>query len=219
MRDSLILKNLKEALQVTLSTYQDEGRKAQLLMSHTGRRFEPQADENPKDAAVLHYLYPKDGEYYFVLIERNSRFPNDKHKGQIALAGGAFEREDTDMEATARREFYEELGVAVDSKEILTSLEPLYIPVSQFRVHSFLAISDQKPIFVAQPDEVARVIEVPLRMLVDNSSKHYENMKINQKYVLERVPQYHFFGYKVWGATAMMLSELEAIIKKTGYIS
>lgn len=193
------------------------GFNAQRKMSHTGRRFHPQEGAVVRDAAVVHLIYPKAEHFHFVLIRRTARNPNDKHGGQVGLAGGAREFQDRNLQDTAMRELYEEIGVQVSQKDMVRALSPLYIPVSGFQVQPFLAVLDQTPTFQLQASEVEYLIEVPLRELFEEGNKAASKMEINQKFVLEKVPHYNFFDHIVWGATAMMLSELEALLIASNY--
>ena len=191
---------------------EDFGFNAHKKMSHTGRQFHPQEGVVVKDAAVMHLIYPKKEDYYFSLIRRSSRNPNDKHGGQVGLAGGAREKLDLDLRDTAIRELHEEIGVNLSKDQIVKRLSPLYIPVSGFNVHPFLAVIEEEPVFVLQEEEVDYLIEVPMKDLFDKRNKAVKTMNINQKFALKNVPHYNFFNHIVWGATAMMLSELEALL-------
>ncbi len=193
------------------------GLKAHLKMSHTGRRFYPDSESAVKQAAVIHLIYPKNDVFHFSLIRRSARNPNDKHGGQVGLAGGAQEAADLDISDTAIRELHEEIGVQLTKNEIVRKLSTLYIPVSGFNVHPFLAIVANEPRFTLQEAEVDYLIEVPLEELFKEANKAVSNMEINQKFALKNVPHYKFFDHIVWGATAMMLSELEELFIASNY--
>ena len=57
------------------------------------------------------------------------------------------------------------------------------------------------------PDEVAELLEVPLEWLLDPDA-HREKVRVIRGCEVQ-VPYYHFHEHEVWGATAMVLSELE----------
>lgn len=163
----------------------------------------------PKEAGVLVLLYPKNDELYFVLTRRTETVA--MHKGQVSLPGGA--REGTErLDETARRETSEELGIDPTNIEILgPPLTPLYIPVSGFWVTAFVGYWGDKPRFVPEPEEVIELIQTPLAALLDESSIEEEVWEIRGERV--RVPFFLLRGNKVWGATAMMLSEFAAMLQ------
>jgi 8-oxo-dGTP pyrophosphatase MutT (NUDIX family) len=163
-----------------------------------------------KEAGVLVLLYHKNDELFFVLTRRTETVA--MHKGQISLPGGAREGAET-LAETAVRETAEELGIAKQQVDLLgTPLTPIYIPVSEFWVTAFVGYSTEPPFFRVAPAEVVEIIETPLRLLIDDTVIAEEEWQIRGDRV--RVPYYRFDSYKVWGATAMMLSEFSALLQE-----
>jgi 8-oxo-dGTP pyrophosphatase MutT (NUDIX family) len=167
--------------------------------------------KNAKKAAVMMLLYPnKEQELSFCLIQRSTY--NGKHSGQISFPGGKKEEEDTDFWATALRESQEEVGVNPAEVKLVTALSSTYIPPSNFHVCPYLAYTNQRPDFVAEEGEVDHVIEVPLSDLLEDSA--IQDGPITASYAKEVVvPMFVFGTYRVWGATAMILSEAREIIR------
>lgn len=167
--------------------------------------------KNPKKAAVLMLLYPnKEQELSFCLIQRSTY--NGKHSGQISFPGGKKEEEDVDFWATALRESQEEVGVNPAEVQLVTALSSTYIPPSNFYVYPYLAYTNQRPDFVAEEGEVDHVIEVALTDLLEDSA--IQDGPITASYTTEViVPMFVFGTYRVWGATAMILSEAREIIR------
>jgi 8-oxo-dGTP pyrophosphatase MutT (NUDIX family) len=167
--------------------------------------------KNAKKAAVMMLLYPnKEKELSFCLIQRTTY--NGKHSGQISFPGGKKEEEDIDFWATALRESQEEVGVNPAEVKLITALSSTYIPPSNFYVYPYLAYTHQRPDFVAQEGEVDHVIEVTLADLL--GEKAIQNGPIKASYSTEViVPMFVFGTYRVWGATAMILSEAREIIR------
>jgi 8-oxo-dGTP pyrophosphatase MutT (NUDIX family) len=188
------------------------GRAAQARMIPQPRRGDipPPPPEHPlKEAGALILLYLKQDELCFVLTRRTEKVA--MHKGQVSLPGGAREGEEG-LEETARREASEELGIDPEGIEILgASLTPLYIPVSDFWVTAFIGYWGLEPLFVPEPDEVIELIDAPLAALLDDSCIEQETWEIRGERV--SVPFFHIKGHKVWGATAMMLSEFAAMLQ------
>ena len=165
-----------------------------------------------RDGGVLLLLYPRDGALHLVLTRRTDHLP--VHAGQVSLPGGLREPQDASLADTALREAQEELGLATDGIELLGSLTPLEIPVSGYRIHPWVAYTPQAPAFVPQPQEVAEVIEVPLSALLDPAAVGCELRTIRGLHV--KVPFFFVAGHKVWGATAMVLSEFLEVVAPGG---
>ena len=170
-----------------------------------------QANDNSREAAVMMLFYPKNGLTHLVLILRNSY--EGVHSGQIAFPGGKYETEDEFFTVTALRETHEEIGIPSDKMEILKPFTPMYIPPSNFMVYPFLGICKEEVCFVPDPNEVAQIIELPLPVFL--SDEILMEAKITTSYSVNiKVPAFDIDGHVVWGATAMMLSELKEVLKE-----
>ena len=166
-------------------------------------------EKNPRKAAVTMLFYPKSQETHLVLIVRNSY--DGVHSAQIAFPGGKFEPEDIDLRITALRETEEEIGVSRSKIEIIKAFTSLYIPPSNFMVHPFLGICKEEIHFVPDPIEVAAIIELPLADFRNDAIVSVENLSTSYATNIE-VPAFKIEGHIVWGATAMMLSELKDVL-------
>jgi len=171
-----------------------------------------EAIKRAKKAGVLALFYPnKNRETCFILILRNTY--NGVHSAQIGFPGGKVEKQDASLEATAIRETFEEVGVPTNTIEIVRKMSEVYIPPSNFYVQPFIAISAETPQFVKQDKEVEAIIEVPLTHFFDDAN--VITQKVNTSYSVEvEVPAFHLNNYVVWGATAMMLSEIKDLLKQ-----
>jgi 8-oxo-dGTP pyrophosphatase MutT (NUDIX family) len=163
-----------------------------------------------KKAAVMMLFYPKESETHLVLIKRNS-YPG-VHSSQIAFPGGKVDPEDVDFRQTALRETFEEIGISEDKISVVKDFTPLYIPPSDFLVYPFMGVCSTEIEFVLQQEEVAGIIEVPLKTLLDESIISNKILDTSYAKSLE-VPVFEIEGHIVWGATAMMLSELKDVLK------
>jgi len=185
------------------------GRVAQMRMStwpRPGLEVRPPGHQ-PRQGGVLILLYPKDGHLHFPLTRRTETLGD--HKGQISLPGGAREG-DEPLEWTALRETHEELGVDPRSVKVLGVLTPLYIFHSDYCITPYVAARPTRPAFVPDPVEVAELLEVPLLTLLDPAIRREEEWVLHE--TLTRVPFYQIGEHKVWGATAMVLSEFETVL-------
>ena len=165
----------------------------------------------PKKAAVLMLLYPKNSITHLALIVRNS-YPGI-HASQIAFPGGKVEDFDLSLSETALRETHEEIGVAAKKVTVIKAFTEVYIPPSNFLVSPFLGFSEEELSFTLSVDEVDEVIELPLYQFLDDKIVVTVNMSTSYASNIQ-VPAFQINDHLVWGATAMMMSELKEIIKK-----
>ncbi|HLV51547.1 MAG TPA: CoA pyrophosphatase [Flavobacterium sp.] len=165
---------------------------------------------NPKASAVLSLFYPKNGKAHILLIVRSS-YPG-VHSSQIAFPGGKREAGDIDLKHTALRETNEEVGVRMSEISIVKKWSDIYIPPSNFIVSPFMGITEYTPDFVLQPEEVSAVIELPVCDLLND--RLIQNIRMTTSYAKNiEVPAFVIEEYIVWGATAMILSEVKESLK------
>jgi len=165
-----------------------------------------------KHAGVMVLFYPSvENEARLILILRKTY--KGVHSAQVGFPGGKQEPDDKSMDRTALRETEEEIGVPQDSVLILKSLTEIYIPPSNFFVQPYLGIIHKTPEFVPQKDEVEALIEVSVSHFMDDAIEITK--KLSTSYATDiDVPAYLLNGHIVWGATAMMLSEVRQILKQ-----
>ncbi|MEM9917107.1 MAG: CoA pyrophosphatase [Bacteroidota bacterium] len=207
--DSTFIQQLQRSMSQPLP-----GPEAHYKMAHVGRNLAPKVPSNARIACVLQLLYPVDRDWHIVLIERQSSNRNDRHSGQISFPGGGYEASDETLVNGALREAWEEVGVEPKKVSVLGALTELYIPVSNFLVHPFLGYTTERPDFRRQESEVRSILEVPLSWLQNPESVQKTDLPINKQLVLKDVPHFNVKGHIVWGATAMMLSELLEIAQR-----
>ncbi|WP_396192156.1 NUDIX hydrolase [Flavobacterium sp.] len=163
-----------------------------------------------RKAAVMMLFYPKNEVTHLVLIVRNS-YPG-VHSSQIAFPGGKVEDIDFDLKHTALRETHEEIGIHPNDIHVIRDFSSIYIPPSNFLVYPFLGISQVELTFTLQEEEVAGIIELPLSTFLDDSIIRNKNLETSYSKLIE-VPVFQIEEHSVWGATAMMLSELKDVLK------
>ena len=162
---------------------------------------------------VLLYAIAPAQPLQVVLTQRTERLGH--HSGQISFPGGRRDIGDVDFVATAPRETREEVGIATSSIEILGGLTELYVPPSNFMIHPIVGYLDHPPRCIPNPDEVAEVIEPSLTALFNPSAKgQTERVLLSQNSKRLPTPCYRIGPHDIWGATAMILSELETILEK-----
>ncbi len=159
----------------------------------------------PRLGGVLVLLYCYQNELHVLLTRRRDDL--NAHAGQISFPGGRCEEGETFYE-TALRETFEEVGVYPAALAALGPLTQIYILPSDFEVHPFVAWhhDGQRPSFQPNVAEVAHILDVPLSHLLDPVNRKEEIWNLHD--IEMDVPFFDFHGEKIWGATAMMLSEL-----------
>ncbi len=181
-----------------------------IMMSHPrpGNRLYSEVEDSCLKAGVLILLYPLNERLHVVFTRRTDRV--DFHQAQISFPGGQQEQDESFKEA-AVREAHEEVNISPDSVRILGELTPLYIPPSNYCVYPVVGAADERPDFQPSEHEVEEVIEVPLEHLLDPENMRRETWRYKGRDI--QVPFYSFEGHKIWGATAMILSELIELLK------
>lgn len=164
----------------------------------------------PKQAAVMMLFYPKNFQTHLALILRTSY--NGVHSSQIAFPGGKVELYDSDLKQTALRETHEEIGIHPNSINVIRAFTEVYIPPSNFMVYPFLGYSHEELQFVLQEDEVAGMVEFPLADFINDSILKTSSIKTSYADTMD-VPGFQVNEHFIWGATAMMLSELKDTLK------
>ncbi len=195
-----------DQVQAALTLADFDAPAAQRLMAPVPRplRRSDQRSGQARQASVLILLYPAEAGLALVLTRRTAN-PHDVHSGQISLPGGSQEPGEAIVQ-TALRETQEELGLD-RPVQILGFLTCLYIPPSDFEVHPVVGYVAARPVWKPDTREVAEVLECPLDWLFDEAHKTVEEWDFGGEKVT--VPWYDVSGHKVWGATAIILSEFE----------
>ncbi len=199
------IENIRVALRDPLP-----GLPAQLEMAPRPRVLEPPEGVRPRQAGVLLLLYPIRDVLHLALTLRPLTL--NHHGGQISLPGGGWEEGDESLQETALREAQEEIGVSRHEIEVLGPLTPFYIPPSNNCVHPFVAYQPQRPHFLLDPIEVAELLEVPLRLLLDTETRREEDWVWRGANL--HVPFYAVGKHKIWGATAILLAEFLALLTR-----
>ena len=124
-------------------------------------------------------------------------------RNQVALPGGHLEKEDASPLAGAFRELEEETRISRDRVEFIGSLGH-YQTINGRDIEAFIGVWDATGPVRYDPSEIARILNVPLRALVQThrvGNFHNRRPSIDElRYPVEDVV--------IWGATARILHQL-----------
>lgn len=169
-------------------------------------------DANPRLSGVAAIFHANEvGDTALFLIERQTY--KGVHSGQIAFPGGKYEEIDGSLEQTARRETFEEIGVSPQQLVLINSLTKVYIPPSRFLVQPFMFVLLKESSIIKDSREVKSIIQLPISKLLDDQTLQYGNMEVAYG-VNMKTPYFAIEHHKIWGATAMMLSEIKLMLRK-----
>jgi 8-oxo-dGTP pyrophosphatase MutT (NUDIX family) len=169
-----------------------------------------------RSSAVAIYLFEENQMVKSLLIERPEY--NGHHSKQIAFPGGKMESTDASLEATARRESWEEIGIPTDSGELITALTPVHIPVSRFTVQPYLFHLNSPPQLRPDPREVQRIIQFDPLQLLRNDKIQLVQVKTGLGVKQNNIPAFQYDAETIiWGATAMILSELKVLVERAKF--
>ena len=168
----------------------------------------PNSEEHATPSSVLILLFPHGNDIHFILTERTNDVQH--HKGQISLPGGTWENGEQ-LHETATRETDEEIGIMQNSIKICCELTPLLVKVTGYMIHPFIGYISQTPAIIPNRNEVSNVFTVSIYDLIDTVNQKMELWTIREMPV--DVPFFKFGKFKVWGATAMILSEFRQCLK------
>ncbi|CAG5068372.1 putative Nudix hydrolase NudL [Dyadobacter sp. CECT 9623] len=179
-----------------------------LMQASSKLRLTFKPNSRTRKSAILILFYPHQNEIYFPLILRPAY--DGVHSGQVAFPGGRYELTDKDLVRTALREAQEEIGLRLNDVKILGILTELFIPASNFYVLPVIAAMPYRPDFYPDPREVEDIFEIKLEEISDINIIGSSDIQVRGEQV--HAPHYMVQGYKIWGATAMMISELLTVL-------
>jgi 8-oxo-dGTP pyrophosphatase MutT (NUDIX family) len=181
------------------------GLSAQLRMapSMRGELLKTNDGSNYRQSAVLIALFPEKDKINTLLIKRTTY--EGIHSGQISFPGGKFEEIDGTLIQTALREAEEEVGIDPDKVEVLGTLTPLFIPVSNMQVLPVVGLLREKPDLHLNLYEVDFTITAPICYFKNPLNQLQKTIHIRDRSII--APYYKVDCEDVWGATAMIISE------------
>ena len=161
--------------------------------------------------ATMITLFEANGEIYFPCILRPQK--SRVHSGQIAFPGGGKEEADKDLSDTAIRETLEEIGVIIPKVQVIGDLTDMYVPPSNSMITPKVAFLKKRPIYKIDPNEVGKVIEIPVSSLLNPKNHTVKTIQV-QKGIKVHMPAIQIEEYLIWGATARILKEFTLVLKE-----
>lgn len=159
-------------------------------------------------AAVLVPLFKKGEDCHILFTKRTDQVKY--HKGEISFPGGVVDEEDSELERTALREAFEEIGLKGNDVQIVGVLDDI-VTITEFIVTPFVGLFSYPYPFKLSPIEIEELIEVPLSLLLDeNCFSEREIVRGDRK---EMVYSYQYGNHIIWGATARILKQFLDLIQ------
>lgn len=172
-------------------------------------RYDRAAFPAARPASTLLLLYPgPDGELTVPLTVRHAEMR--AHAGEVSLPGGAVDAADASRETTALREAWEEVGVPPARVRLLGTLDEIWIPISNFELLPFVGALPSRPALTPHTDEVAAIVELPVRHLLAPGAVTDELIEGPGWRLQAGV--YRFGGQRIWGATARTLAMFATVL-------
>lgn len=163
-----------------------------------------------RQAAVVLMIHASNGYPSLLFIQRSDHIQQDKHKGQIAFPGGKLE-ENESLKECAFREMQEEIGVSLPPDHPTKKLTPLYVGVSNFLIHPFVAFQETIPALQPNPEEVSAIIDSPMTNLKERYTVHRKDIRVRNM-IIKNAPYYKVGEHTLWGATAVIFAEFLSLL-------
>ena len=207
-----ITARLSERFQAPLPGLPAQLRMASGLRANAAKSFKIDRT-NARVGAVLIALFFDGGTLKTVLMKRPDY--DGTHAGQVSFPGGKVEEVDVDIVQTALREAEEEVNIKPNDVRVIGQLTELYIPPSNFLVHPIVGVLDKMPDLVPDAHEVESIHLPEVSYLLRDDIIDETEILLSTGYKL-KTPSFKVDGHTVWGATAMIISELKDVLREAG---
>ena len=155
-----------------------------------------------RPAAVLLPLFRQKGRDRLLFTLRTDQL--EHHSGEISFPGGASDKEDADLMATALRETEEEIGLPPHRVQVLGRLDDFY-SIHGYHVVPFVGVIPQPSNLRLETAEIAAVFDAPLGHFQDPSIHRVEDW--THKGRVHPVDFYQYNDHVIWGLTAAILRQ------------
>jgi len=159
-----------------------------------------------QDAAILVPVYRSgDGELHIVMVLRSD---GGVHGGQVAFPGGKRDDCDVSMLETALREAREEVGLTVETIEVLAHLPAIETRTTGYRVYPFLARIIPPAQWQRSEREIADILDVSLSELVRPAAHDKIIERFTTWQESAEVSFYRIGSHRLWGLSYRVLHPL-----------
>ncbi len=167
---------------------------------------------NARKSAVMILFFHEANQLKMIVIRRSVYV--GIHSGQIAFPGGRYEEDDGDVRVTALREIQEEIGIPEEKIELIGRLSDIYVPPSNFLISVFVGYLTKKPIYKMDDREVDEIIEIPFFDFFKPDVIKQKDFYVNSIKAVSNAPYFDVTNAEIWGASAMVISELLDMLKE-----
>ncbi|TNE73375.1 CoA pyrophosphatase [bacterium] len=188
-----------------------EAQKLMMPLSDTVQNHSEISPVNCIPCSVLILLWKKDNDISVLLTLRGKELST--HKGQISFPGGKLEANES-VEEGAIREAFEEVGILENAIRTIGRMSSFYMYHTNMKIQPIVAelVLDSVELELNE-FEVSDAFWVRLEDLAEDSNIQTELWKVRNMELT--VPFWNVDKeVPLWGATAMMLSELLVLYKE-----
>lgn len=207
------MKLISEQLTAALKNLPGEAAHLMMFPKRKGASVVKKEQKNFKKAGVLLLVNLKNEKFPTITLTERQSYKG-AHSGQISFPGGKMEETDRNLMDTALRETEEEIGVTPHQINVLGELTELYIPVSNFLVQPFVAITNESLNYIPEEKEVKQIIDFPIIELLKEDAIIPTSVKAGETLTLKNIPAFIYQEKIIWGATALILNEFRIILKE-----
>ncbi len=166
--------------------------------------FKTHIHPEARKAAVCILLFKKEDTLHIGMIKRN-KYPG-VHSQQIGFAGGKVDDTDLNLWETAKREVSEELGIKLDTSNLIGKVNDIYIPPSNFLVRPYIAYYPETLDLNLDVREVDYFVDFPLTYLFDKERYNTKNIHTPDGRTLN-TDSLDLEDDFIWGASYAMLKD------------
>jgi len=174
----------------------------EILNARTPAPVQESEGEERIHAAVLMPLFLDNGAYHLIFTKRADSV--ESHKGQISFPGGLVDDKDESFLDTALREADEEIGLLKEDIAVLGRIDDIQTKSTNFIVHSFVGVIPPSYDFRINPDEVEKIIRVPLSVFFSDDPR-YKKEEAEFQGVIYPGTAWQYRSDVIWGATARIM--------------
>jgi 8-oxo-dGTP pyrophosphatase MutT (NUDIX family) len=179
----------------------------QTRLEHHHHKIYQYAEVAHREAAVLIPLFYKDDTPCLLFTRRTEKV--EHHKGQISFPGGVKDINDEDLQITALRETWEEVGIHKQDVTILGCIDK-FLTNTNFMVTPYVGYFSYPYPYRVNSAEISQLIEVPLTHLI--RPEIFERKKWPRNGILWDVHYYYYHQEVIWGVTGFLLSDFLSIV-------